>query len=96
MKVLNESQRFTQWWLQLVNIILFGFLVYVAYKWFVLNEFFGNVSPKDQSSQVVVITATLLSIALIYIFRLKTTIDEIGIHYQFIPINLTKKNNSMD
>lgn len=91
MKVLNESQRFTQWWLQLVNIILFGFLVYVAYKWFVLNEFFGNVSPKDQSSQVVVIAATLLSIALIYIFRLKTTIDEIGIHYQFIPINLTKK-----
>lgn len=91
MSVLNESQRFTQWWLHLISLMLLAFLGYTAYKWFVLKEFFGNVSPEDQTGQVIVIATILFSAALIYIFRLKTTIDEIGIHYQFIPINLSRK-----
>lgn len=91
MRVLNESQRFTQGWLQFINIILLGFLAYVVYQWFILKEFFGNVSPTDQTGQIIVIASILLSIGLIYIFRLKTTIDEVGIHYQFTPINLSKK-----
>tara|TARA_R110002051_G_scaffold101478_1_gene172292 strand:- start:11577 stop:11909 length:333 start_codon:yes stop_codon:yes gene_type:complete len=33
----------------------------------------------------------MLTLPLIYLFRLKTIIDEIGIHYQFTPINFSKK-----
>lgn len=91
MRVFNESQRFTQWWLQLINIAVLGLLVYAVYQWFVLSEAFGNVSSDDYIGQIVFVALILGSILLIYVFRLTTTIDEIGIHYQFTPINFSKK-----
>lgn len=91
MRVFNETQRFTQWWVQLINIAILGFLVYAAYNWFVLNEAVGNVSSKNLTGQIVFIAILIFSIGLIYMFKLKTIIDEIGLHYQFLPINLSKK-----
>lgn len=91
MRVFNESQRFTQWWLKLIPIAILGFLVYVSYHWFVLGKAVSNVSETDVIGQVTVISLMLFSMVLIYLFQLKTTIDEIGIHYQFSPINLSKK-----
>mgnify|MGYP000288902269 CR=1 FL=1 len=91
MRIFSESQRFTQGWLHLVNLGLFGFLLYCLYNWFVLGEAVGNVSETDRTGQIIVIAIMLLSIILIYMFQLKTTINKIGIHYQFLPINLSKK-----
>ena len=75
----------------MINLALLGFLIYVVYKWFILNEAVGNVSAQDYTGQIVFLVLVPFSAALIYMFRLKTTIDEIGIHYQFMPINLSKK-----
>lgn len=91
MRVFNETQKVTQWWLQLINIAILGFLVYTSYKWFVLNEAVGNVSTKNLTGQIVVIAMLIFSVGLIYMCQLKTTIDEIGLHYQFLPIKLSKK-----
>lgn len=91
MHVFNETQRFTQWWLQLINLALLGFLIYAVYSWYILNEAVGNVSAQDYTGQIIVLVLVPFSVAIIYMFRLKTTIDEIGIHYQFLPINLSKQ-----
>ena len=92
MRVFKESQRFTQWWLKLINLAILGFLIYASYNWFVLNKGVSNVSETDVIGQITVISLMLFSMVLIYLFELKTTIDEIGIHYQFLPINLSKKS----
>ncbi len=91
MRVFNETQRFTQWWVHLMNLSLLVLLIYLVYNWYILKEAVGNVSAQDSTGQLVVIIVLLLSMALIYMFRLITTIDEIGIHYQFLPINMSKK-----
>jgi hypothetical protein len=91
MRVFNETQRFTQWWLQAINIALVALLMYGLYKWYALGEPVGNVAANDRTGQIVAILAVVCSVPLIYLFRLKTTIDEIGIHYQFFPINLSQR-----
>ena len=91
MRIFNETQRFTQWWLQLINLVLLGLLVYAVYNWFFLNKAVGNVSTDNHSEQIIALAVIPLSLLLIYLFKLETTIDEIGIHYQFLPINLAKK-----
>ena len=91
MRVFSEIQRFTQWWVHLITLVLFGMLFYLVYNWFVLQEGVSNVAVNDSTGQIVVILAMLLTVVLVYAIRLKTTIDEIGIHYQFLPINLSKK-----
>lgn len=91
MRIFQETQRFTQWWLQIMNLAMLSFTIYLVYKWFVLNESFSNVSAENRPEQIFVITLMLLLLFLIYLLRLKTTIDETGLHYQFIPINRSKK-----
>lgn len=96
MRIFNETQDFNQWWLQLIKLTILGFLIYAAYNWFTLYRATGNVSAEDRTAQVMVIIVTLVSLGLICIFRLITTIDEIGVHYQFLPINLSKKTIRWD
>lgn len=91
MRIFNETQRFTQWWLQLMNLAIFSFTIFLGYKWFVLNEGFSNVSAENRGEQIFVILIMLSVLFLIYMLKLKTTIDEIGIHYQFVPFNSKKK-----
>lgn len=91
MRIFEETQRFNQWWLQLINIALLGFLAYCAYTWYFVGTASGNVGPNDLTGQVVVFIAVLLSIGLIYIFKLETRMDEQGIHYRFLPIHRSFK-----
>ncbi|WP_424001764.1 hypothetical protein [Maribacter sp. IgM3_T14_3] len=91
MRIFNETQRFTQWWLLLINIALLFLMLYSCYTWLVLKDAVGNVAADDRVGQTIFILVIALVIPLIYVFNLKTTIDEIGIHYQFIPINFSKK-----
>ncbi|APQ16406.1 hypothetical protein [Maribacter hydrothermalis] len=91
MRVFQETQRFTQWWLQLINLTIVGLLFYGFYKWFYLGESMGNITADDSDNQIIFTLIIVLCLPLIYMFKLKTTIDEVGIHYQFTPINLSKK-----
>ncbi len=92
MRVFSEIQRFDQWWVQLINIGLLGFLLYCLYMWFIAKQPTGNVATNDTSGQLIVIFSTIPVLLLFYFMRLKTTIDEIGIHYRFLPFHFSKKS----
>ena len=94
MRLFSETQRFNQWWIQLINFTVLGLLVYFLYKWFVLDEAVDKVSATNATGQIVVIVTMVLSFGLIYLFRLKTRIDERGLHYHFLPFHFSEKTIS--
>jgi len=88
MRVFQEKQRFTQWWLQLINLMVVALLVYNGYQWFVLGEASGNVGADETGVQIAVMATMLLTVGFLYSCALETTIDESGIAYRFFPIQL--------
>ncbi len=91
MRVFNETQRFNQWWIQLINIGLLAFLLFSFYNWYIAGESTGNVTSTDTIGQVVVIVSIIPVLLLLYSIKLKTSIDEIGIHYKFTPFHFSRK-----
>lgn len=91
MRIFKETQRFNQWWLHLVSTGLIAFLLYCFYNWFIAKEATGNVSPNNVTGQIVVTVSIIPVVLFMYILKLKTWIDEIGVHYQFFPFHFSKK-----
>lgn len=91
MRVFNETQRFNQWWLQLIFIVLLLFVAYAIYQWYFTNEAIGNVGPNDSYGQLIVIVSIFPILTLFYFLKLRTEIDESGIHYQFLPFHFSTK-----
>ncbi|MEX0275754.1 MAG: DUF6141 family protein [Flavobacteriaceae bacterium] len=87
MRVFNERQWFNQWWLQLLNLGLLGLLGYMLYSWYIVEKPTGNVASDDHVAQWIVIPIMVLSILIMYIFKLSTSIDEKGIRYRFFPFH---------
>ena len=94
MKVFKEEQRFTQTWLILIIVLctaipfligIYGIIQQITYK-----KPFGDNPMSDLGLIIFTISMLLVSL-LIFIFKLKTRIDEIGIHFQFFPIHLKFK-----
>ena len=88
MKVFKEYQRFNQWWLVLLLIIVFLVLVYSLFKEF------GRINQNDVTevlSLIATAVITILAYSLIFSLKLKTRIDEKGITYQFSPIHFKPK-----
>ncbi len=84
MRVFIEEQRFTQKWL-IILLSISGIIPMVI----ISNLYFkGNMSFTEYLGVIVLV---LTSIGLIFIFKLKTKIDETGIHYQFFPFHLKMK-----
>lgn len=84
MKVFKETQRFTQTWLLL--LIAVSLIVPIAILVKTYND--GQMSLESLLLTGVMILA---SSAIIFIFKLTTRIDEIGIHYKFSPIHFSFK-----
>lgn len=91
MRVFNEVQRFNQWWLQLINITLLGFLLFCIYNWYIAKESTGNVMATDTLGQLVVMGSIIPVLILFSVMKLKTSIDEIGVHYRFVPFQSSSK-----
>jgi len=90
MKVFQEEQRFTQWWLWLLNIGLLSIPIYGIYKQILNKTPFGDKPISD----IGLILFLILMFAFNYFFwilKLKTTINEIGIKYSFFPLQLKPK-----
>lgn len=86
MKVFKEEQRFTQTWL----LVVLSFSLVVPL--FILGqEFYKENSRLSLTEFVVTICGILITVGLIFLFQLKTRIDEKGIHYQFFPFHLKFK-----
>ncbi len=96
MRVFQESQRFNQWWLQLLNIGLLLFLGYFMYTWHIAKEAIGNVSANDTIGQVVFMASVVPVLIFSYLLKLNTSIDEVGVHYQFFPFHFSTKSIRWD
>lgn len=84
MKIFKEEQRFTQTWLITLMVICFIIPLIIISK-----EFYTG---KTQITEFIgVICLLLFASGFIFLFKLTTRIDEIGIHYQFIPFHLRLK-----
>jgi hypothetical protein len=86
MRIFKEEQGFRQWWLFLIlgisTLIPIGIMIsaYIKNKnTFSIQELFG------------IISLIVISIGIIFIFKLTTRIDENGIYYQFFPFHWSLK-----
>ena len=91
MRVFKETQWFNQWWLQCLNIGLLIFLGLCIYNWLIAKVPSVNVLVGNSLEQALFISTITLSLVYMYILRLNTFIDEIGIHYQFFPFHFSRK-----
>ncbi len=86
MKIFKEEQRFTQTWL----IVLLAFSIIVPIV-ITTKEYLAIDSKITTNQFVLTLLGISISVAFIFFFKLKTRIDEIGIHYQFSPFHLKMK-----
>lgn len=91
MRVFNETQRFDQWWMKLIYFGMIAILFYFLYYWYILHEAVDKINANDTIGQLITIATILPVLVLIYVCKLRTEIDEIGIHYQFLPFNFSKQ-----
>ena len=86
MKVFKEEQRFTQTWLvTLLGISLIVPIVILA------SEYFKEDTKMSINEFVFSSLGIVICGVFIFFFKLKTRIDEIGIHYQFVPFHFSFK-----
>lgn len=96
MRVFNETQKFDQWFMKLTYVLLVGILFYCLYTWYIVREAVDKVGIYDTSGQLLVIASILLTLFIFYLFRLKTEINEVGVHYRFRPIHFSKQTIRWD
>lgn len=89
MKVFKEEQRFTQTWFVLIMVL--SILIPIG---IITQEFMKEDSNLKSSSFIGIVTMLIIFIVPIFFIKLKTKIDEVGIHYQFFPFHLSLKTIS--
>jgi hypothetical protein len=86
MRVFKEEQRFTQSWL--IVLIAISMLVPI---FIIMKEFLKEDSTMSMNKFIFTIILMPLCIVPIFFFKLKTRIDEKGIHFQFFPFHFSPK-----
>ncbi len=84
MKVFKEEQRFTQTWL----IALLGISVIIPII-LITKEYLEKNSSMTTNEFLLTLGGIIVSLSLIFFFKLTTRIDEHGVHYQFFPFHLS-------
>lgn len=94
MRVFNETQQFTQWWLWLVLAVSsLAVIGKPIVSW--AQSDFENSGVFDISFWIG--CGTMILVLLLFVlFKLTTGIDEKGIRYQFFPIHLKPKMLAWD
>lgn len=80
----KEDQKFTQWWLWLILIAIGLFPVYAIYKQLILGEKLGD-NPIPDFGLILMSIFIYVILALFYLMRLKTEIDQHEIRINFFP-----------
>jgi hypothetical protein len=84
MEKFEEKQRFTQWWLWLI-LLAACTIPYVPIL-------LGLDAKTDQWLGLLAMSVLLFFVVgLLFLIQLKTKVDELGIHYQFIPFHFKQK-----
>ncbi|EAQ48005.1 hypothetical protein [Leeuwenhoekiella blandensis] len=91
MKTFKEIQRFDQWWLRLLLVVILAIAVSpIVLEWDTLD-----LSRYELASVILSILVVLaLFLGFWYIFKLETTIDEKGITYRFVPFHIKSRFKS--
>lgn len=89
MKVFKEEQRFIQSWI----IVPIGISVLILLG-IIINEYTEHESNMKPLEFAGIIGLILTCIIPVFIIKLTTKIDEVGIHYQFSPIHLSLRTIS--
>jgi len=87
----NEEQRFNQWWIWAILILVAGFWIWQM----VQQVFMGIPVGNNPAPNVVVFLIGLFPAFGIWLFRsmtLVTTIDETGVYYRFRPFQRKPKH----
>lgn len=88
MKVFIESQRFDQWWFRLIMLLVAA----VSITTMVMSYSGIQSEPTAFWVSFVINFLTLIIIfSLVFLIKLETKIDELGIHYGFWPFYLKLK-----
>ena len=85
MRVFKENQRFTQWWLWVLNIGILLIPIYGIIQQVFYKNPFGN-RPMSDIGLYVFLFFMLLFNYFFWLLKLETTIDENGIQYRFFPL----------
>ncbi|GER60283.1 hypothetical protein [Patiriisocius marinus] len=89
MRAFTEIQRFTQSWLLIILILAFGFVGYGLFKEYTTLDVNSN---SEVLKFLLGVFIAVFSLGLIFIFQLKTKINEQGIFYGFWPIQRNLKH----
>lgn len=84
----KEEQKFSQWWIWLILLLVGIVPIYGIYKQLIMKEQFGD-KPMSDIGLVIFALVTVGVIALFYYIRLKTDINKYEISFSFSPF--TKK-----
>lgn len=93
MKIFTEKQRFNQWWVWLLLIVIAGFVVWGFVQQIVMNNAFGN----NLAPEIVQYFALVIAIGLIVFFRvvtLYTRVDVRGVTWRFSLLHRKEKHIS--
>ncbi len=85
MRIFIEEQGFTQTSLKILLIVS------IIPPLIIITNIFVNNNDMSLIKYFSLVCIILAAVGVIFIFKLKTRIDEIGIHYQFFPFHFKMK-----
>ena len=88
MKIFIEEQRFTQSWMVLLIVISSVMPIVLVAKKVIDSE---GQDRNTISAMIVAIVSLAIVFALFFSLKLKTRIDENGIHYRFLPFHFSAR-----
>ena len=80
MKIFKETQRFDQWWLIMIEVIVI-LTVIISF----IKDYRNNLD-NNLTGMILTVGMIVSVFGLIHFIRLETVIDENGISYRFFPI----------
>ncbi|WP_316747347.1 DUF6141 family protein [Pedobacter gandavensis] len=86
--IFSEKQKFRQWWLWLIFLVLNGTVLIGAFNQVVEGKPFGD-QPMSDSGLLISVFVLLLLTVLFFILRLETQINDKGIYVRFYPFHLS-------
>ena len=89
MKIFKEVQRFNQWWLIALFVLVYSV---IGYKFLLVYREKEIVNVDESGEQIFTGVILVLATILIFSLKLKTRIDEHGISFQFSPFQLKAKH----
>mgnify|MGYP006883055308 CR=1 FL=1 len=87
MRIFKEEQRFTQTWL--IVLLVISMITPIA---IMTNEYSKENSTMSLNELLLTTSLMVVVILPIFFFKLKTRIDEKGIHYQFFPFHFSARS----